>query len=250
MPDRIDLEVFTWHSLRSKDDLDCLLSALETSDLAPTHWGLTEPVRNQYDRNAVIAGVSATGSHELYTPSLHRRKAAPRYEAFFSTSSEDLNFVNSKFQNALDIKCLSQIFALGDTLAENLEAELAFVHPIWYETNQVNLSPYVKVRDLQKYGLRSIGARTWLGPFLVKTIGRDLLYSCGAYAQDTSWGGIRLDLVKDPWQADVEALSDAQAKVMQNLDSSGIFGDYTNVLAHKPGNNWKSIPQIVQSTKI
>jgi hypothetical protein len=81
----------------------------------------------------------------------------------------------------------------------------------------------------------------------VKLIGRERLYECGGYVQDTTWGGIRLDLVEEPWNADAETLSIAQKKTRQNLESSAVFGDYSRVLRYKPGTNWEPIPQPIES---
>jgi hypothetical protein len=105
----------------------------------------------------------------------------------------------------------------------------------------------LRLLTFNTYGLHSIYARTWFGSHLVKLIGRERLYECGGYVQDTTWGGIRLDLVEEPWNADAETLSIAQKKTRQNLESSAVFGDYSRVLRYKPGTNWEPIPQPIES---
>jgi hypothetical protein len=71
-------------------------------------------------------------------------------------------------------------------------------------------------------------------------MGRERLHTCGGYAQDIEAGGVLLDLVKDPLQTDAQTLTDAQKKVKENLESTGIFGNYTRV--PKPGANWAPFP--------
>jgi hypothetical protein len=251
MPDRVKLGIFTWRNLREKANFELLLNAFENlNDLVPTHWALEDSEDpktkfSPYDHDVLLAEVGSLYDDEDL-PVLHRREN-PKYQAYLLADDERLNRISIEFSSSVRAVDLPQIFTLGTNLATNLDAELAFVHPIWNGSGREYSAPSViKVPELQSYGLYSVYVRTWFGPYLANLIGRERLYDCGGYAQDTKWGGIQLDLVENPWQADVEVLSNTQTKVKQNLDSSGVFGDYTKVLEYKAGKNWTPIPQPVK----
>jgi hypothetical protein len=241
MPDRVEITVITKSSLRSRAGLEHLLNAFESlNEFTPTHWGLDERARNPYDRNELVATVSAF-KNDFYMPGLHRRQT-PRYEAYFSARNQGLNYVKVEFGSSLRQKDLPHVFSLGDALAANLEAEFGFVHPVWLEgSEEYCASGIITADELQKYGPTPVCARTWFGPHLVLLIGHERLSSSGAVIQNTPWGGIQLDLVQHPWESDVEKLSSRQLEVMKHLQPSGVFGDYTKVLEYKPGSNWKPI---------
>lgn len=240
MPDQVEITVITKNSLRCHTALEQLLNAFESiKGFIPTHWGLDERASNPYNRYELIASVSTLKS-DFYLPSL-QRKQSPRYKAYFSAAFEGLNYVNVEFDTSLSKKYLSYVFALGDAIATNLEAEFGFVHPVWFDGSQEYCaSGQITASELQNYGPTPVCARTWFGSHLVKLIGRENLLNSGAIIQDTSWSGIQLDLVQHPWESDLETLSSQQLSVMKYLKRFGIFGDYTQ-LEYKPGVNWQPV---------
>jgi hypothetical protein len=252
-PDRIELEIFTWHSLVHKGSLLSLLQAFESySDLAPTHWSSDDSedpkaTYQPYSRDQFLVKVTDLDEYSDL-PGLCRKKR-PKYESELLNNAPNLmKEIGVTFDSNLRTEDLPQIFEWSETLVSSVDAEFAFLDPFWdgidYEYNH---SAGLKADEFQSFGLISISACTWFGPKLVKIIGRELLCNCGGFVQDTRSGGIRLDLVEEPWQADAETLSIAQKRVMQNLERSGVFGDYTQILKYKPGANWTSIPQPVES---
>ena len=242
LPDRVEIVVMTNASLRTYEGLEQLLNAFERSEeLIPTHWGPDERARNPYQRNQILETVTAFRS-EFYMPGLHRRKP-PRYKAYFSAKNEDLNYISIEFGSTLRKIDLARVFALGDALATQLKAEFGIVHIVWLTGSQEYCaSGRIHASKLQAYGLKPVCARTWFGPYLVDLMGRERLENSGALTQGTPWGGLQMDLVQNPWESDVETLSSRQHAVMQQLLPSGVFGDYTTILAYQPGPNWKPIP--------
>ncbi|MBR8835453.1 MAG: hypothetical protein DSM106950_15880 [Stigonema ocellatum SAG 48.90 = DSM 106950] len=238
MPDRVEITVITKSSLRSCFGLEHLLNAFESiKDLTPTHWGADERARNPYDRSELLATVSAFKS-DFYMPGLQRRQA-PRYKAYFSARNQGLNYVNVEFGSSIHNKDLPRVFALGNAIAAQLKAEFGVVHLVWYEGSQdYCASGKITASELQKYGPVPVCARTWFGSHLVQLIGSDRLSHSGSIIQNTPWGGIQLDLVEHPWESDVEMLSSRQLELMKQLQPSGVFGDYTQILNYKPGPNW------------
>jgi hypothetical protein len=255
LPDRVSLELYTWHPLIKKDGLTSLLEAFESaSDLAPTHWCSDDQedpkaIYHLYTRDLFLAEVGTLGEYSDI-PTLIRNKDS-KYSVYLTNNGlNELSQVDIEFDEDSRIKDLHQIFAWGDVLASSVEAELAFLDPFWDSINYEYVhSRSLSTKEFQSCGLSSISARNWFGPHLVKLIGRDRLCDCGGHIQDTDWGGIRLDLVKDPWLADAEALSNAQKTVRQNLESTGVFGDFAKMLRFKAGEKWVPISKPVTSLR-
>jgi hypothetical protein len=154
MPDRIKLGIFTWRNLAEKVNFELLLNAFEDiSELAPTHWTLEDAEDpktkySPYNYNKILAQVSSLYNDEDL-PVLHRRKD-PQYQAYLFADDEGLKRISIEFSSNLRATDLPQIFALGNTLASNLDAELAFVHPIWNGSDREYSAPSaIKTPDLQ-----------------------------------------------------------------------------------------------------
>jgi|GEM_PF-2801250 hypothetical protein len=240
MPDQVKITIITKYCLRCHAALERLVDAVESiKAFIPTHWGLDERAPNLYNRDELIATVSILKS-DFYLPSL-QRKNPPRYKAYFSSASKSLNYVTIEFGASLSKKDYKHVFALGNAMAEKLEAEFGIVHPVWFEGSQEYCaSGQITASEFLDYGLTPVCARTWFSSHLVNLISRESLSNSGAIIQDTSWGGLQLDLVQNPWESDVETLSCKQLSVMNYLKPSGVFGDYREV-DYKPGVNWKPI---------
>ena len=244
MPDTISITMMTLISLHTTAGLARLLDAFESIEACkPTHWGPDERARNPYERHDLVAAVSSFPD-EFYVPGLHRRRPS-RYQAFFSAKDSGLKYVKIDFGTKPRQKDLPSIFSLGDALAEQLEAEYGFVHPIWRlgeRSQKFSAAGVIRARDFQENGPKPVCVRTWYGPHLVGLIGRERLTKSGALIHETSWQGVQLDLVERPWEADFETLSARQLEVMRHLDPSGVFGDYTIPVKPKPGPDWVPIP--------
>jgi hypothetical protein len=245
MPDAVYVTMITQVPLRTREGLERLLDAFESiEELAPTNWGRDERARDPYDRAALITEVSALKS-ESYMPGLHRRKP-PRYQAYFTASDSGLKMVKVEFGSSLRKKDMALVFKLGSILANALEPEYGFVHAVWRDQDEKGLysiSNVVTARKLQECGLLRPPARTWYGAHIVKLIGRDRLDETGVPIKETPWGGVELNLVADPWEADFETLNARQEKVMSVLEPAGVFGDYSSWHDCKPGPKWKPIPE-------
>jgi hypothetical protein len=217
--------------------------------LTPTNWGPDERARNPYKREEILSTVS-TMEGKFYMPGLVRRKA-PRYQAFFTASNSGLKKVNIDFGSALSKNDLRQVFELADSLADKLEPEYGFVHMIWrgkYKSGVYNSSGVISSEKLQECGLTPPTARTWYGAHIIELIDKKRLGDAGIPFQETKWGGIRFDLVAEPWNSDIEVLSKSQTAVMKSLTPSGVMGNYTVWHRCKPGPKWKPIPEKTSGT--
>lgn len=219
------------------------MSALnQVPDMTPTHWGPDERARLSYEASSFLAAVSSYTA-DGNTPGLHRR-VPPRYQAYFSAANAGLKTLKIEF-GAVSVQETERIFALGDALTLALEPELGLIHPIWQrgaESQEYSAAGIVTAQKIQRFGLRPPCARTWYGDYLTALIGRELLQTSGALVSDRVGGGMQLDLTEQVWQADYAALSAQQRHVMQTLQMSGVFGDYSDPIRPQPAPAWRPIP--------
>jgi hypothetical protein len=68
--------------------------------------------------------------------------------------------------------------------------------------------------------------RTYIGPLLLDQLGRERVMSLPVPTRELPWGGIRIDLAEDPWQASQEALQQGWQGAMEHLRAAGVFATY------------------------
>jgi hypothetical protein len=246
-PDRLYLGIYTWSSLIEPANVESWLDAFESHDgLKPTHWYADDDPEDEefsgyqlYSRDALIENVS--GLRGLSDPPSLCRREVPQYTALLRNTHLNFKSIVVEFEKKIRAKDVPEIDLWTSSLVSSINPEVAFLEPAWNSINYDYVySAGILAEDLYACGLKTIAARTWLGAYLVGLMGRERLQNCGGYAQDIEAGGVLLDLVKDPLQTDAQTLTDAQKTVKENLESTGIFGNYTKV--HKPGANWAPFP--------
>lgn len=213
-----------------------LLTAMAAEPLlAPTHGSPDERKRIPYESESIV-GAAERGPVELW------RTQEPRYAGSLITNRDARNMLKLSFESPAD-NLLPAIFEGATRLANQIRPEFGFVHALWQRgpaSEAYNFGYRLQARDLDKCGLGNVYARTWFGPYLVERIGKPLLLSL-PQAYEMLWGGIQTDLVLEPWLADFDVLSAAQAQVMKQLRSTGLVGDFTGPpVRWKPGARWVS----------
>jgi hypothetical protein len=229
------------------EELDRFLGVLDQSEaFAPQRWGLEEPADRPYDRAAVIAEVAAS-QHPFEVCSFGRTDR-PIYRGYFRAQVLGLQFVEIVFRRAFRADDLARMFELGQTLAATMQADFGMVQPVWRlgaAGPMANAAANVRLPEIQRYGLRPLGLRTWLGPHLAGLIGPSLLEESQAVLEPQPWGGFRVDLMDDPWTADFATFSDRQAEVMAVLLTSRVFGDYrTPIFRSRTAERWEPLPDL------
>jgi hypothetical protein len=96
--------------------------------------------------------------------------------------------------------------------------------------------------ELQAYGPLGLCTRTWLGAHLFGLIGRVSLEQAGAIVSDESWGGVRVDVIEQPWEHEPAELIVPYQRVMKSLRTGGVFGDYARIDHYAHGTKWKPVP--------
>jgi len=237
----VRINMITRMSLKAQPGIGRLLDAFERSDrTCPTHWGLDDERRKHpYDHEQVVTTVTGIKT-EVSMMSLWRKRPL-EYESIFGAATIGMKRVAVAFEKNLHGEDLRGMFELASNLAEAVEPDFGCVQPIWLGSEKEEYaSSAIRHMDFRKFGPGYVCARTWFGPYLVNLIRLEQLTTSGVPCQQTGWGGIRLDLVPEPWTADPQALRDSQSKVMAHLLPSCVFGDYSTKRAiGRAGPNWK-----------
>jgi len=254
MPDRIMIDMFTLKSLSSVEDLKLHLDLLESSsNLKPTHWGKDEKPssRRKYKRDELLFSLEDGGAFDALH--LYRNKE-PLYTLFFLprphyTLSTPVSFVPpsaihwsfEKNVRTFSPDVVKEIFEVSSHLADQVEAIFGYIWTPWDDNEGYKLymsRSLIKASDVQSYGANPTQIRTWYGPHIVGLIGRNTLTESGAFIRDTSWGGVELDLVEEPWDSSLEEVLKRQKEVMAVLGKTEVFGDYARYPICEPGKKW------------
>jgi len=229
-PKEIRVGLLTQYPLLDRDGLTRMLSALASVDLDPTHAGMRESPKDEYDLKEFVERVAKNASTSSM-PCFDRRKA-PKYTGFFNPQREKLSMVDIRFSG----KPGATPYTAGDALAEALAIEFGYVHPIFEGAGRPWNAPANTTQDeFQKYGLQGICARTYFGPHLVSMIGAKRITDAGG--RITANGAV-LDLVPRPWDAELDALKKRQAEVTKAFEPAGVIGDFMDRTA---GKRWKPL---------
>lgn len=245
-PDIVSAVFITKQPLKSSKNINQLMESIESiQDFMPTHWGSDERVSNEYIRDNLIEHISQSKSS--FEICCFQRQTAPKYKAFFKAQEKGLQYFEITFQEDLQEQDLSLIFKLSDLIAQQLKPELGIAQPVWRLgdiSKAYNSAINIKLSDIQKYGLKPIGARTWIGKHLIQLIGKAHLDKSKVKLTPTSWQGLQIDLSETPWADTFEELSTKQSNAMAILKESMIFGDYRSpIFRSKQGQSWVPIPE-------
>jgi hypothetical protein len=251
MIQRMQLEYVTLNNFKQRENVNALLNVFESLQiLHPKKWAEDDKPKSKkpYNREALINWI--VDCWDMNIPMLFGQKPIA-YESFWSMISNRQNpewkFLNSliwECEGSLSPEHISTVFDFGSSLANVVRPELACINLVFDHEDLHKLICPLRERDLQTNGVPPIGIRTWMGQHIVKQIGSDRLKNCGAIVRETAWGGIEMDLIEQPWLADLDTLFAAKTQIMSNLEPSGAFGDYSRypMPLYSPAPNWIPIP--------
>ena len=234
----VTLQIFPANT-SDKRILDGCLEAVESEPLiTPTHASKDERKRAPYDRSALV---EAAGGRKVGGAFLWRAKMPKYTHGSLSTSNISHNKITVDYDAGLNDESVPLLFEAWARLAENLRPEFGFVHGV-PDIESPSAAAYnyglrLKIKDLRDNGFRLIHPRTWFGPDLVSVIGKERLLDL-PHTRTTSWGGVQLDLVEEPWAADFETMYERQRDVMRIFSAWGLMGDYSSVVRAVPGPRW------------
>jgi hypothetical protein len=233
-PRMISLDMTGERRLYQRDALAPIIQALADAPLfAPETWGLDERSANPFDTTQALR--NADGEASQYILQLRRKKRL-KHTTFIRLSDRPALIV--ELPEKTRAEDWHHLFSLGDSLSAAYQPDIAWAHlfskvrpPLTTadaETQWLIDSGVVGSSSLYyDYGPGGLGLRTYLGPRLVALFGRDLLLSTPAQTTELDWGGIRLDLVAEPWQAAQSELHAAWRVAMEHLRPARVFAEMT-----------------------
>ncbi len=200
-----------------------------------------------YNRDQMIEGILE--NRQRYIPQIVGGRPNPFRMIFFIDSpindcKKHLNIASLRLVYMPSKVPIYDIFQFGTSLAEVFKPEIASIEYLNAGLSKSGWTPCVYGNDIQEFGVSGLGIRTWIGSHITSQIGLDRLKFCGGTLRGTSWGGIELDLVESPWNADFPTILEAQQRILSNLQNSGAFGDYSQfpLPLYTPAPNWTPIP--------
>ncbi|WP_200956150.1 hypothetical protein [Paenibacillus sp. Root52] len=252
-PNLFNILMYPTVDLREKMILDHLLRTFECKEhFIPTIWGNSETTRAIYNRDEIIQ--KATYDMPQIAEVHLRRDKMTKYSGYFDLHANLRSFLNFSFDKSMNRKYWGDFFELADQIAEIVKPRYGVTHISWravtpWHTEKerihkwMNLSSYpVPVKFLPN-GPLGLGMRTFLSGDILEMFGKNVIINTPAYIKELSWGGIRIDLVDDPWESDLEHLLERWLEVMEYLNKAEViavpnFEDNMGV-TFNPNSKWK-----------
>jgi hypothetical protein len=207
---------------------------------APTHWSPKDQrsLPPYVEEEAVRGIVEDTFA---MSQGVFKRAKGPKYEGFLFASNKELSTLKLKFDSIANDQTYEALYSFGSKLACQIEPEFGVLHPIWKLGNKsqaYSASGLNRAQDMQKYGLRSFCARTWLGKRLSGLLS-NAVKEAGLNSIALTKQLLEIDLLESPWLADFKTMSTRRKQVMDILTRTGLFGDYSVFPRYKKGEKWE-----------
>ncbi|MGG2017861.1 hypothetical protein [Bacillus sp. S10(2024)] len=252
-PNYFSISMYPTVSFNEEEVLLRLLDVFESNEkFAPTHWGNCETVRVEYNREEIIEKViSERRVSEIH---LYRDKSV-NYRGSFKVNLSHGSFLNFEFHKSITQKFWPTFFMLSDQIAEIAKPRFGVAQICWpvpnpWNTERERLQKWMNISSLPipvrflPNGPLGIGARTYFGGHILDMFGRDLLLNSPAVISELNWGGICIDLLKNPLEADGDILLDSWLHVMKYLEPAQVmaipsFHESRMVVTYSPNVAWK-----------
>ncbi|MDM5155433.1 hypothetical protein QUF88_16960 [Bacillus sp. DX1.1] len=252
-PNYFLIEMYPTVSLNKEEILSRLLDVFESNEkFAPTHWGNCETVRVEYNREEILEKVIS--ERRVSEVHLYRDKSV-NYRGSFEVNWSHRSFLEFEFHKSIPKKLWPAFFELSDQIAEIAKPRYGVTQIFWplsypWNTEHERLhmwmeisSQPVPVRFLPN-GPLGLRARTYFGGHILDMFGRNLLLNSPAVVSELNWGGICIDLLNNPLQADSDMLLDSWLHVMKYLEPAQAmaipsFHESRMVVTYSPNVAWK-----------
>jgi hypothetical protein len=250
-PDECWIAVDSKRWIGEPGQLSGVLDALETDlQMVPELVGPDERHRKAYARKAVLSKIPRARGREWFL--MFFRDHAPVYGGSIASVTGTKIQVGFKAEGL--VGGWKPVFGLADEIARRVGPRLLAVAPRFERRDPkegedaetidwIIESGYMYEPNLRKQGLIGLAPRTYLGPDVVELIGRARIDALALPCQWLDGGGVRLDLVPEPWDATAEDLVKPWRAAMAILRESEVFSTghvtspYGTVIARR-GRRW------------
>jgi hypothetical protein len=215
-----------------QETLASVLQALQANPLFSAEtWGLDERSNKPYEESKIL--LVANGKSSPFVLQLRRKKKI-QHTTTIRLSNRPGVIVNVPPNTPS--QDWFNIFELGDSLASAYQPDIAWIH-LFADLELPFSDEHQKTQFIMDSGVvgsgsnydddgpGGLGIRTYIGPRLIEIFGRDLLLNTPASVTEMNWGGVRIDLVEEPWSASQVALVSAWKVAMEHLRQAEVFSE-------------------------
>jgi len=227
------ISMFNSVSLGEGKALEQLLETFNKSEaFVPTDWSNNEGIYVEYNPEQLIKQVD---EHRENISSIYLRgRKNVRFKGKLITEQSKSSFLNFDFEKNMPRKYWNTLFYLSDKIAEVVKPRFGVTHILWpsaipWKNHRerihmwMNLCAQFTPVKLVNHGPVGVGLRTYFGGDIMELFNRDFLLKTPAKVYELSWGGICIDLVDKPWEAELGEILDSWIKVMKYLGTARVF---------------------------
>lgn len=231
-PDFFTITMYPTVSFNKEEELCRLLDLFESNEkFAPTHWGNSETVRVEYNRQEILEKViSERTVSEVY---LYRDKSV-NYTGRFQVNWSYRSFMEFEFHKSIPEKLWPAFFDLSDRIAEISKPSYGVTQIFWplsypWNTERERLQMWMEISSQPipvrffPNGPLGVGARTYFSGHILEMFDRGFLLNSPATVSELDWGGIGINLLHNPLEADIDTLLDSWLSVMEYLEPAEII---------------------------
>jgi hypothetical protein len=224
-----------------RSELSQVLRAFEADDgLAPRTWSFGAGGEQPYDRDALLAVVTEHAEQPLAQPTLQlRRRHDPGYAATLEIGARPA--LQIELDPGMSAEDRPRAFGLADAIADACRPDWGAAHAWtaaapervqirrpWVSDDERDAALMLSsatLAPIQYYRLGPLGLamRTYIGPHFVKQLGADRLRGLPLIVEERPWRGFRIDLVREPWSAELPALLQPWRAGMAHLAVAGVL---------------------------
>lgn len=235
-PTEILLSMFPSISLKEEETIEELISLFDDEIMIPDKYGYDERIRMKYNKRELIENI-LTGNSKFDYVFLHKTDKGIKYNGWFITKKSDRSYFKFRFSKNMNKKYFQYFFEKCDSIASIIKPRFG-IATMWQDGIEIN--------DDEMQGLNScmyestepipakflsegplgVGLRTYFNEDIINLFGRDFLLNAPAYVEELDWGGIRMDLVEEPWNTEMDIVFESWIKVMDYLKEANVFSEY------------------------
>lgn len=224
-------------SLQEKTNLEQLLDLLDKNEkLIPNKWGNDERIKVDYKRSEIIEKV-LTKDIRFNEVFVYKNEKHIKYEGWFLTEKSYRAYLEFQFSKNMSRKYWKEFFCLSDNIANIVKPRFG-VTTMW--SDEIKIDSYDSKASFYNMiesrscspgeflpdGPLGVGLRTYFNKEMINLFGRKFLLNAPVYVEELEWGGIRMDLVKEPWNTEMECMFETWIKVMDYLKKAEVFSNY------------------------
>lgn len=252
-PNYFTIAMYPTVSINQEEILGRLLDVFESNEkFAPTHWGNSETVKVEYNRREILEKVIS--ERRVSEVHLYRDKAV-HYKGSFKVNWSHSSYLEFEFHKSIPKKLWSVFFELSDQIAEIVKPRYGVSQIFWkasypWNTEYERLHMWMNMSSLPipvrflPNGPLGVGARTYFSGHILEMFDKEFLLNIPAVVSELEWGGICMDLLQNPLEADRDTLLDRWLHVMKYLEPAQViavpsFHESRMVVTYSPNVAWK-----------